>query len=564
MKSKILVVDDEESIRFTFDAFLKDEGHEVETADSINACTQKIDAADFDLIFLDIMLGADSGIDLLRICKEKLPNCPVIMITGSPELETATEAVRLGAFDYISKPVRHETLVRITTKALAHKNLIDQKEILRTRLKAIFESVKEGIITVDKEMVITDLNDSARIIFECEDVVGLKLEELIVENPACIDLVRNSMKTTKPTDVFRVEMALKSEAPKVLSLTTSPLLDEAQKALGAVLTIRDETRLDSLERDLSERRNFDRLIGANLKMQNIYSLIETLANVDSTVLIIGESGTGKELVAESLHFRGVRSAKPLVKVNCAALPENLLESELFGHVKGSFTGAMQDKVGRFQKADGGTIFLDEIGDISPALQVRLLRVLQEREIEKVGGNEPIKVDIRVVAATNKNLKEKVDAGEFREDLYYRLKVVEVRIPPLRERTEDIPLLVEHFLGKYNNKFKRQVTGVSDAVMNCFMNYDWPGNVRELEHVIEHAFIVCREDILSTAHLPEDLLQAIDDHDLSPETDAASRDGILDALRSARGNKSRAADLLGVSRRTIYRKIEEFGIDDNEL
>lgn len=564
MNSKILVVDDEESIRFTFDAFLKEEGHEVETADSIKACSQKIGDAEFDLIFLDIMLGADSGIDLLRICKERLPNCPVIMITGSPELETATEAVRLGAFDYIAKPVRHETLLRITTSALAHKKLIDQKEILRTRLKAIFESVKEGIVTVDTEMVITDVNDSARIIFKCEDVVGLKLEELITDNAACIDLVRNSMKTTKPTDVFRVEMALQSDLPKVLSLTTSPLLDETQKALGAVLTIRDETRLDSLERDLSDRRKFDRMIGANQKMQNIYSLIETLADVDSTVLVMGESGTGKELVAESLHFRGVRATHPLIKVNCAALPENLLESELFGHVKGSFTGAMQDKIGRFQKADGGTIFLDEIGDISPALQVRLLRVLQEREIEKVGGNEPIKVDIRVVAATNKNLKDKVEAGEFREDLYYRLKVVEVRIPPLRDRKEDVPLLVDHFLNKYNSKFKRQITGVSDTVLNCFMNYDWPGNVRELEHVIEHAFIVCREDVLSTIHLPEDLLQSIDDQDLSPETDADSREGILEALRSARGNKSRAADLLGVSRRTIYRKIEEFGISDSEL
>ena len=207
MKSKILVVDDEESIRFTFDAFLKDEGHEVETADSINACSQKIDAADFDLIFLDIMLGADSGIDLLRICKERLPNCPVVMITGSPELETATEAVRLGAFDYIAKPVRHETLVRITTKALAHKNLIDQKEILRTRLKAIFESVKEGIITVDKEMVITDLNDSARIIFECEGVVGLKLEELIVENcgSALARLFRRELKNKTLEDKDEVE-----------------------------------------------------------------------------------------------------------------------------------------------------------------------------------------------------------------------------------------------------------------------------------------------------------------------------------------------------------------------
>lgn len=564
MKSQILVVDDEESIRFTFDAFLCEEGYKVETAASSKECEEKLGEFEFDLIYLDIMLAGDSGIDLLRICKERVPNCPVVMITGSPELDTATEAVRLGAYDYIPKPVRHETLLRITSSALKHKKLLDQKEVLRIRLNAIFQSVKEGIVTVDKDMVVTDMNDSARIIFGSDDAVGLELATLLPKSPACIDLVRNSLKTTKPTDVFRVEMSLRSGAPKVLSLTTSPLLDESEKALGAVLTIRDETRIDYLERDLGERRCFDRLIGASRKMQDIYNLIETLADVDSTVLILGASGTGKELVAESLHYRGLRSNQPLIKVNCAALPENLLESELFGHVKGSFTGAMQDKIGRFQLADGGTIFLDEIADISPALQVRLLRVLQEREIEKVGGKGPIKVDIRVVAATNKNLKEKVAAGEFREDLYYRLKVVELRIPPLKKRKEDIPQLVEHFLDKFNNKFKRQVSGVSQAVMECFMNYDWPGNVRELEHVMEHSFIVCRETVLSTRHLPEDLLQLVDLTGNQLEVGADSRDSILEALRSAKGNKSRAADLLGVSRRTVYRKIEEFDISDNEI
>ncbi len=565
MNSRILVVDDEESIRFTFDAFLREEGHDVSTASSVRECAQVLAGHEFDLIYLDIMLGADSGIELLRICKEKLPNCPVIMITGSPELSTATEAVRLGAYDYIPKPVRHETLLRLTRSALAHKQLLDQKEILQTRLKAIFASVKEGIVTVDKDMVVTDLNESARLIFECEDAIGSPLEALIVDNPACIELVRNSLKTTKPTDIFRVEMSLRGNAPKVLSLTTSPLLDESEKPLGAVLTIRDETRLDSLERDLADRRYFDRMIGASRRMQEIYSLIETLADVDSTVLILGESGTGKELVAESLHFRGVRSGRPLVKVNCAALPENLLESELFGHVKGSFTGALQDKVGRFQQADGGTIFLDEIADISPAMQVRLLRVLQEREIEKVGGHDPIKIDIRVVAATNRNLKELVQAGAFREDLYYRLKVVEMRLPPLRERKEDIPQLVEHFIGKFGSRFKKeQIAGVSDSVLECFMHYDWPGNVRELEHVIEHAFIVCRENILSTRHLPDDLLQALDESDRSLPADTDSRDGIIEALRKAQGNKSRAAEILGVSRRTIYRKIDEFDITDKEV
>lgn len=564
MSSKILVVDDEESIRFTFNAFLSDEGYDVETAASVKGCTNLLEQGGFDLIYLDIMLGADSGIDMLRLCKEKFPYCPVIMITGSPELKTATEAVRLGAYDYIAKPVRHETLLRVTKTALDHKKLLDEKQMLSTRLKAIFESVKEGIVTVDRDLQITALNESAQIIFERENAVGCKLDELIIDSPACIDLVRNSLTTTRPTDIFRVEMTLQPGKTKVLSLTTSPLLAESERVLGAVLTIRDETRLDILERNLGERRIFDRMIGADQKMQHIYNLVETLADVDSTVLILGESGTGKELVAESLHSRGERSQKTLVKVNCAALPENLLESELFGHVKGSFTGAIKDKAGRFQQADGGTIFLDEIGDISPALQVRLLRVLQEREIEKVGGNEPIKVDIRVVAATNKDLRQKVEAGEFREDLYYRLKVVEIRVPPLRDRRQDIPLLLEYFIGRFNEKFKRQVSGVSDSVMNLFMKHRWPGNIRELEHAIEHSFIVCRDNIISTEHLPEDLCRSPEVESGFSSADADTREGILQALRTARGNKSRAADILGVSRRTIYRKIEEFGINEEEL
>ncbi|PLX80055.1 MAG: sigma-54-dependent Fis family transcriptional regulator [Desulfuromonas sp.] len=563
MKPRILVVDDEENIRFTFSTFLAEGGYEVETATNKKECVEHLER-DFDLIFLDIMLGADSGIEILSTCKGKQPLCPVIMITGSPELKTAAEAVRLGAYDYIPKPVRHETLMRLTKSALAHKALIDQKEALRTRLKAIFASVKEGIVTVDEEMRITDLNDSARIIFECDDLVGRSLEELVRDNPACLELVRNSLKTTRPTDVFRVEMFFADDVSKILSLTTSPLIDEAGKILGAVLTARDETRLDHLERDLGERRFFDRMIGANAKMQDLFGLIEALAAVDSTVLVLGESGTGKELVAESLHYRSGRAGKELVKVNCAALPETLLESELFGHVKGSFTGAMHDKTGRFQQADGGTIFLDEIADISPEVQVRLLRVLQEKEIEKVGGQKPIKVDIRVVAATNKDLKSLVEEGKFREDLYYRLKVVVVKIPPLRERMEDIPLLVEHFIRVFNKKFKRQISGVAESVMACFMGYGWPGNIRELEHVIEHAFILCRDEMILVHHLPEDLQNSLDDAKQQPVVTGESREAIIEALRACGGNKSKAAEMLGISRRTIYRKIEEYGIAEEDF
>ncbi|PLY08900.1 MAG: sigma-54-dependent Fis family transcriptional regulator, partial [Desulfuromonas sp.] len=295
------------------------------------------------------------------------------------------------------------------------------------------------------------------------------------------------------------------------------------------------------------------------RMQQLYDLVDNLSQVDTTVLIAGESGTGKELVAESLHYRGPRKGKPLIRVNCAALPENLLESELFGHIKGSFTGAVTDKVGRFQRADGGTIFLDEIGDISPALQVRLLRVLQEKEIEKVGGTTPIKVDIRVVAATHQDLLEKVQRGEFREDLYYRLKVMTVPLPALRERREDIPLLVNFFIQRFNERFSKQILGVSEEVLDLFMQYPWPGNVRELEHAVEHAFILCRGERLERDHLPPDILDAAETG-VEENGCALNREQLEQTLEKAAGNKTLAAQMLGISRRTIYRKIEEFALD----
>ena len=279
-----------------------------------------------------------------------------------------------------------------------------------------------------------------------------------------------------------------------------------------------------------------------------------------SVLITGETGTGKELIAEALHYRGRRCHKPLVKVNCSALSENLLESELFGHVKGSFSGAILDRTGRFQRANGGTIFLDEIGDISPRTQLQLLRVVQEKEFERVGDSTPIKVDVRIVAATNQRLHEKVRRGDFREDLYYRLKVVEVIMPPLRERKEDIPLLLNHFLNKFNKKLNKEIVAVSADVQKIFMNYSWPGNVRELEHTLEHAFIICRQNTITTDCLPLALKDFIGTK-ISASGDLGTDEShaILHALEKTSWNKARAARLLGMSRRTIYRKIKEFNI-----
>jgi transcriptional regulator with PAS, ATPase and Fis domain len=324
--------------------------------------------------------------------------------------------------------------------------------------------------------------------------------------------------------------------------------------------VRDETRLVSLERRLRERQKIDSIVGRSKDIEKVRATIRDLADVQTTVLITGDSGTGKELVVDALHYSGERHNGPLVKVNCAALSENLLESELFGHVAGAFTGAVKDKVGRFQRADGGTIFLDEIGEISQRMQLRLLRVIENMEFERVGDSAPIKVDVRLVAATNRDLQERVSMGEYREDLYYRLKVARIHVPSLQERADDIPLLVEHFRRNFNRKFNREIKGISSDVEQMFLNYPWPGNVRELENLLEHTFVRCRQNVITAENLPGDFRKYFDSHtlktDLSPEDEAGA---IRDALKQANGNKSEAARLLGMSRRTIYRKLEKLGI-----
>jgi len=564
--SRILVVDDEESIRFTFESFLTDEGYEVVTAKDYHEAVQKISETGFDLIFADIILGGKTGIDLLRKLKKEKNTCPVVMITGYPNIDTASDAVRLGAFDYISKPVRPDTLLHTTTMALQHKALHDENEQIRSNLEAIFRSVKDAIITVDKDLTLLEVNKAAR------DICGISRENIGKPFEAsrmhckgkCLDLLEKTISSKKSVELYRTECKTGKDGQQVVTITATPLQDRSGLFSGSVLVIRDETRLNTLERDLRERHDFHNIIGQNTKMQEIYSLIEDLSHVQTTVLITGESGTGKELVAEAIHYTGDRSSNPLVKVNCSALSENLLESELFGHVKGAFTSADRDTIGRFQKAQGGTIFLDEIGDISHRMQLRLLRVLQEKVLERVGDSTALKVDVRVIAATNRDLSRKVKEGDFREDLYYRLKVVEVSLPPLRERKDDIPLMVNHFLKKLNKKFNKQIKAVSEDVLNIFMNYDWPGNVRELEHALEHAAIICRQDTITADHLPINMKSIADDNtsllkeaDNEPET-------IIMALKRSGWNKSKAARLLGVNVRTIYRKMKKYNITPEKM
>ena len=560
MKSKILVVDDEESIRSTFRGFFEHEGYDVSTACDYPGAVELLEHTAFDLILTDIMLGGKTGVDVLRAVREQQPRCPVVMITGYPDVDTAEEAVRHGAFDYLRKPVTFENLMKVAERAVRHKQQTDEQARRHSTLRAILKSVTETTVAVDGDLRVLDVSGAESICGLRRDAEGRMLTTLVGKCCAgCVEILRRTLTEKRPIEGARIECGHADRAEQSVLVNAYPLLDSENMTTGGVLLIRKYSRMAGAVRSQAGRAHYFSLIGKSPAIQRIYSLLEALADVQTTVLITGESGTGKELVAQALHYGGSRAGKPLVKVNCAGLTESLLESELFGHVKGAFTGAIRDKIGRFQRADGGTIFLDEIGDITPQMQMRLLRVLQEREFERVGDSTPVHVDVRVVVATNNNLPDKVRQGKFREDLYYRLKVVELSLPPLRERREDIPLLTEHFIRKFNARFNREIEDVSPDVMGMFMEYGWPGNVRELEHQLEHAFIHCRGQQITVADLPHDMTHCLHTpvHRGSGLTE--ERTAVLHALEKSFWNKTRAAGILGVSRRTIYRKIKEYDI-----
>ncbi len=570
MKSRVLIVDDEEAIRYTLKSFMTKEGYDVLTAKDYASAIDIISSTDIDVMFVDIVLGGHTGIDILREVKTRKLFCPVVMITGEPNIETATDAVRIGAFDYLSKPIRKENILRVTNNAIQHKVLFDEKDRIeaekeryRQNLEAIFRSVGDAIVTVDDSMGIIEANEATSTIcgFSPKEAIGRKFSEIQDRcNKSCGKVLDETLKTHNAIREYRIECRHPDRPTQVVLLSSSPLINMEERFMGAVLVVRDITRLTNLERELRERHQFHHIIGKSAKMQDVYRLVEDLADTDTTVLISGESGTGKELVARALHYGGPRGVKALVNVNCSALTENLLESELFGHVKGAFTGAVKDKTGRFQLADEGTIFLDEIGDISPRIQLKLLRVLQEQEFEKVGDSKTVSVDVRIIAATNRDLRARVKTGEFREDLYYRLKVVEIGLPPLRERRDDVPLLVEHFMEHFAKRFKKDIDGVSDEVLTSFLRYPWPGNVRELEHSLEHAFALCHERTIRVDHLPSEIKGHIEPKSQAPESKVIDEPRkLLRILKKADWNKAKAARMLGISRQTIYRKIEEYNL-----
>jgi DNA-binding NtrC family response regulator len=448
VKFSILVVDDERNIRTGLGKALELDGYEVVLAADGKEALDRIGDSDVDLVITDLRMPRVAGEELLKRLSGSYPTIPVIILTGHGSIESAVNAMRDGAYDFLTKPVNLDRLSLLVKRALSNRELV-----LRHR---------------------------------------------------------------------------------------------------------------ALQEELEKKNQFSSIIGRSHQMKRIFEVVGQVAPTRASVLITGESGVGKELIADAIHYNSPRKNKALVKVHCAALAESLLESELFGHEAGSFTGAVSRKRGRFELAHLGTLFLDEIGEINQNVQIKILRVLQDKTFERVGGEETIEVDVRIIAATNRNLKEEIEKGNFREDLYYRLNVVNIEIPPLRERKDDIPLLVHHFVEELSEENGKRIDGIDTKAAGALYNYGWPGNVRELRNCIESAIVMAKGNIIGMDDLPPFVRDSSDENYLRLKSGVslsdAEREIITFTLSQNNGNKSRTAEVLGIGRKTLHRKINEYGIE----
>ncbi|MFO7987237.1 MAG: sigma 54-interacting transcriptional regulator [Desulfatiglandaceae bacterium] len=440
------------------------------------------------------------------------------------------------------------------------------------KTRIILDSIADGVFTVDQYWKITSFNRAA------EEITGIRREEAIDRH--CWDVfrasicetkcaLRQTMNTSRPI-VNQSIFIVNSRGERIpVSISTALLKDEGGKVMGGVETFRDLSVVEQLKKELEEKHSFFDIISKNEEMHRLFGILEQVAESNTTVLLVGESGTGKELFAKAIHSLSHRREGPIITINCGALPDTLLESELFGYKAGAFTDAKKDKPGRLSMADGGTLFLDEIGDISPALQVRLLRVLQDKVYEPLGSTRSMKADVRIVAATNRNLDSLVSKGEFRRDLYYRINVARLVLPPLRDRREDIPLLAENFIRKFNRLIGREIHGISPEVFHLLMSHDFPGNIRELENVLEYATVVCKENIIGPDHLPDYLRQRVTEKEQGPgdewsakgsSLDDLERSFIYEALRRNNWNRKATAVQMGIHPTTLWRKIKRLNLD----
>jgi PAS domain S-box-containing protein len=439
---------------------------------------------------------------------------------------------------------------------------LEQKDISTI----IFDSISEGVFTTDHDCRITSFNRAA------ETISGFSREEAV--GKYCFDIfrtdlcqtgcaLRNTLQNGKPISNVRVTIITRDGRKVPISVSTTLLRDEDKQCLGAVEFFRDLSELEDLQNQVSKLNRFENLVSCNEKMQRIFELLPEIAESECNVLIQGPSGSGKELLAQALHNLSPRKQNAYIRINCAALPETLLESELFGYVRGAFTDAKRDKPGMFYLAQGGTLLLDEIGDMPLALQVKLLRVLNNGEYQPLGSTRMLQTDARILTSSNQDIKRMVEQGLFREDLYYRINVINIQIPPLRERLEDLPLLIEHFVEKFRVRRKKDIRGVSNDVLNLLRQYDFPGNVRELENAIEHAFVICRKNVIEVEHLPERLLEAArrnGERSSRPVYGGSSEESIIrEALERNKGNRVKTAEELGMHRSTLWRKMERYGM-----
>jgi two-component system response regulator HydG len=448
---------------------------------------------------------------------------------------------------------------------------------LNSYWKTVVNTIQDGLMVVDRAGVIVFVNHALEAItgYARKDLVG---KPCLALNCDVCEIARDkrgehwcALFRTGSLKMRRCTL-LRKDGRNVHVLKNASLLrDSKGDVIGAVETLTDVTeivqkdhQIDAFQRQLRAEDGFHGIVGASASMQKAFDLIANVTDSDAPVIIFGESGTGKDLVARAIHETGPRARKPFVKVNCATLSESLLESELFGHVKGAYTGAYRSREGRFESARGGDIFLDEIGDLPLSTQVKLLRVLEEKIIERVGDNKPIRVDVRIISATNKDLKSLVEKGAFRNDLYFRINVIPIRLPALRERSEDIPLLADAFLKRSQLKSNKPIRGISNEAMSLLISYDWPGNVRELRSAFEYAFVTCHESLIQPSHLPPNIARARE----QPNEPQCLFDGVaeiqkralVDALRRSGGNQSEAARLLGLSRVTVWSRIKKLKID----
>ncbi|HPG29569.1 MAG TPA: sigma 54-interacting transcriptional regulator [bacterium] len=560
-KISLLYVEDNDEARRLLSKILIDECARLFSASNGREALRIVKENKIDVILSDISMPDMDGITMTENLKKSKRNIPVIFITAYSDEESLLKAIELGVQKYIKKPVNIDMLLELLEETA--KNFIQDSEL---QIKNnIIDSIEEGVITSDANLTVNFCNHSALNILKLkksEELIGKKIQELFENPDDKIASINKALNNAKSVYNIRTRMAVNNCAADV-SMNISPLnLIEGQTG-GIIIAFRDVSELIRLQNELIEKFSFQNIIAKSKKMIGVMTYLKDYAESDATVLITGENGSGKELIADALHNLSRRKNKPYVKINCAAIPETLLESELFGYKKGAFTDAKTDKPGKFKLAEGGTMLLDEIGELSLKLQSKILRMIQNKEYDMLGDSKTCKADVRIIAATNKNLKRLISEKTFREDLFYRLSVINIHIPPLRERLEDIPLLVRHIINVMSAKYNKIISGADYKYLKILLNYNYPGNIRELQNIIEHSVILCRKNRLSPDLLPEYLNEPkpfiLNNQQNEKENFRLlnqEQKRIIEILQKNKYNKIAAAAELQIDRTTLWRRLKK--------